>query len=173
MRDPFTYLQSFFVGRTGLATRQDRETGITLNLHTFAVVYGSVSANMTFFAVLTLFILLWIIHRIITNTVKISGFKPGSNCQKTVLVTGCDSGFGHHLVLKLISEVIVTFAGCLTNNGEELLRKQAIALKREKNLITLRLDITKQETIGDALDIVTRSLSSNQGKRQVAHIHFS
>lgn len=34
--------------------------------------------------------------------------------NKTVLITGCDSGFGHELALKCLRHDMIVFAGCLT-----------------------------------------------------------
>ncbi|XP_037783529.1 D-beta-hydroxybutyrate dehydrogenase, mitochondrial-like [Penaeus monodon] len=70
-------------------------------------------------------------------------------CRKAVLVTGCDSGFGHQLAQHLDRIGFRVFAGCLHANsqgeGAERLRKLGSA-----KLHVLQLDVTKQEQLKDA-----------------------
>lgn len=67
--------------------------------------------------------------------------------QKAVLVTGCDSGFGHALVKKLDKLGFTVFAGVLNEKGsgaEELRRNCS------KQITVLQMDITNPEQIKDA-----------------------
>lgn len=79
-----------------------------------------------------------------------------------VFVTGCDSGFGHWLVLKLIQNGINTFAGCLTEAGETELRK--VAGRGPGKLWTVRLDVTDQTSTDKALEFVKQTLGPGKGK---------
>lgn len=73
--------------------------------------------------------------------------------KKSVFITGCDSGFGHLLALKLITNGATVFAGCLLESGEIELRKKAAKLPGK--LVTIKLDVTKAESVRNALEIVT------------------
>ncbi|XP_043935444.1 estradiol 17-beta-dehydrogenase 2-like [Protopterus annectens] len=66
---------------------------------------------------------------------------------KTVVITGCDSGFGHELVKHLDARGFTVFAGFLNEDGPG-----AKALKEHcsSNLSTLQLDVTKPEEIRKA-----------------------
>ncbi|KAM5262611.1 17-beta-hydroxysteroid dehydrogenase type 2 [Ctenodactylus gundi] len=67
--------------------------------------------------------------------------------QKAVLVTGCDSGFGHALVKDLDKLGFIVFAGVLNEKGpgaEELRRTCS------QNVSVLQMDITNPEQIQDA-----------------------
>jgi len=70
---------------------------------------------------------------------------------KAVLITGCDTGFGNLTAKRLDSEGhFVVFAGCLTQNGVESLKKEG-----SQNLIPFLLDITKAESIKNAVDVIS------------------
>lgn len=89
----------------------------------------------------------------LTITYYLEKFEIENIHQKSVFITGCDSGFGHLLALKLIENGATVFAGCLTEAGEiELKKKSAIF---PGSLMTLRLDVTKAESVQKALEIVT------------------
>ncbi|RUS70152.1 hypothetical protein EGW08_022084, partial [Elysia chlorotica] len=64
--------------------------------------------------------------------------------DKAVLITGCDSGFGHALALKLDHLEMTVFAGCLDDQG-----KGAAELrdKCSDRLHVLKLDVTSREDI--------------------------
>ncbi|XP_063588119.1 D-beta-hydroxybutyrate dehydrogenase, mitochondrial-like [Penaeus indicus] len=68
---------------------------------------------------------------------------------RAVLVTGCDSGFGHQLAQHLDRIGFRVFAGCLHANshgeGAERLRKVG-----SSKLHVLQLDVTKEEELKDA-----------------------
>ncbi|XP_077994419.1 retinol dehydrogenase 7-like [Glandiceps talaboti] len=75
--------------------------------------------------------------------------------NKTVLITGCDSGFGHATAKYLDSIGFNVFAGCLFKGGEG--EKQLIE-SCSTRLTTLQLDVTKEEQIKDALEIIKEKL---------------
>ncbi|EHB09868.1 Estradiol 17-beta-dehydrogenase 2 [Heterocephalus glaber] len=67
--------------------------------------------------------------------------------QKAVLVTGCDSGFGHALAKNLDKLGFTVFAGVLNekSSGAEELRRNC-----SKHITVLQMDITNPEQIKDA-----------------------
>lgn len=75
--------------------------------------------------------------------------------DKAVFVTGCDSGFGHALALKLDHLEMTVFAGCLDDQG-----KGATEL-REKcsdRLHILKLDVTNKDDIEAAAKYIENHL---------------
>ncbi|XP_066995763.2 D-beta-hydroxybutyrate dehydrogenase, mitochondrial [Anabrus simplex] len=76
---------------------------------------------------------------------------------KAVLVTGCDSGFGYDLALKLQKLGFVVFAGCLQlNKGGSGAKK---LLKKElKNFHVIQLDVTSEEDVAKAVQYVGKNL---------------
>ncbi|XP_065300744.2 D-beta-hydroxybutyrate dehydrogenase, mitochondrial-like [Dermacentor albipictus] len=75
---------------------------------------------------------------------------------KAVLVTGCDTGFGHHAAKRFADVGFTVFAGCLNaaSDGAQDLAKRA-------NVRVLQLDITKDEQVEKALEAVRTELGSN------------
>ncbi|KAJ9589699.1 hypothetical protein L9F63_017105, partial [Diploptera punctata] len=75
--------------------------------------------------------------------------------DRAVLITGCDSGFGYALALRLRSMGAVVFAGCLKSQegGANDLRE-----KNLKNLHVVQMDITSDEEVSAALEYVTAHL---------------
>ncbi|XP_077493770.1 D-beta-hydroxybutyrate dehydrogenase, mitochondrial-like [Amblyomma americanum] len=72
---------------------------------------------------------------------------------KAVLITGCDTGFGHRLAKRLSRKGFLVFAGCLSSKSDG-----AEALKCLSNVKVLQMDVTKQEQVDDALDVVKEHL---------------
>jgi len=71
---------------------------------------------------------------------------------KSVLITGCDTGFGNLTALRLDSEgELVVFAGCLTQKGVDSLKSSA-----SSNLIPFLLDVTNRESIESAASFVSK-----------------
>jgi len=58
----------------------------------------------------------WIVQKIRSR------LEVGSRDTKCVFITGCDSGFGRSLALRLDSKGVLVFAGCLTVEGASSLR---------------------------------------------------
>jgi len=74
--------------------------------------------------------------------------------NKAVLITGCDSGFGHLLALQLDSLGFKVFAGCLQVNGSGA---QALKNSSSKHL-QLQLDVTDHAQVNAALQLINRTL---------------
>ncbi|XP_004692487.1 PREDICTED: retinol dehydrogenase 16 [Condylura cristata] len=66
--------------------------------------------------------------------------------DKYVLITGCDSGFGHLLARQLDRRGLRVLAACLTERGAHELREQT-----SQRLETVILDVTKSESIAAAV----------------------
>ena len=79
--------------------------------------------------------------------------------NKSVLVTGCDSGFGHQLAIALDTLGLHVFATCLTQQGE-----QDLQTKCSNRLQTVRMDITKSDDIQKCLKIVQDFLHKDEEK---------
>lgn len=76
--------------------------------------------------------------------------------DKSVVVSGCDSGFGYWLARKLLEHKINVFAGCLTEEGETELQRDA--RDDAKYLETFHLDISKQDSVDKAVEFVNDAL---------------
>ncbi|XP_070566031.1 11-beta-hydroxysteroid dehydrogenase type 2-like [Ptychodera flava] len=74
---------------------------------------------------------------------------------KAVLITGCDTGFGHALAVHLDRLGFQVFAGCLFKGGEG---EQQLVQTCSDRLTTIQLDITDQEQVDNALAEVERKL---------------
>ncbi|XP_067358185.1 D-beta-hydroxybutyrate dehydrogenase, mitochondrial [Channa argus] len=72
-----------------------------------------------------------------------------------VLITGCDSGFGHHLARCLDLRGFVVFAGCLSPEGAGA---QSLILQSSSNLKILKLDVTSDEDVQQAKETVQENL---------------
>lgn len=72
-----------------------------------------------------------------------------------VLITGCDSGFGHQLALRLDRKGFVVFAGCLSPEGAGA---QSLVRQSSSNLKILKLDVTSDEDVHQAKRTVQDNL---------------
>ncbi|CAD6190511.1 unnamed protein product [Caenorhabditis auriculariae] len=64
--------------------------------------------------------------------------------KRTVAISGCDSGFGHLLAIKLVSLGVPVIAGCYSSKGEEDLKK---AVRNSKLLTTFPLDVSSDDSV--------------------------
>ncbi|XP_068447050.1 D-beta-hydroxybutyrate dehydrogenase, mitochondrial [Clinocottus analis] len=76
-------------------------------------------------------------------------------CGYAVLITGCDSGFGHQLAQCLDHKGFVVFAGCLSPEGAGA---QSLATESSSNLKVLQLDVTSDHDVQRAKKIVQENL---------------
>ncbi|XP_034720600.1 D-beta-hydroxybutyrate dehydrogenase, mitochondrial [Etheostoma cragini] len=74
---------------------------------------------------------------------------------RAVLITGCDSGFGHQLARALDQKGFVVFAGCLSPEGTGA---QSLARQSSRNLRVLQLDVTRDEEVLQAKKVVHDNL---------------
>uniref|UniRef100_A0A3Q1EG81 Zgc:113142 n=1 Tax=Acanthochromis polyacanthus TaxID=80966 RepID=A0A3Q1EG81_9TELE len=80
-----------------------------------------------------------------------SHVQPGG----AILITGCDSGFGHHLAGSLERRGFVVFAGCLYPDGTGA---QSLVSQSSRNLKILKLDVTKDEDVKRAKAVIQENL---------------
>lgn len=88
---------------------------------------------------------------------------------KAVLITGCDTGFGHRLAHRLVSSPYQfhVFAGCLSAQSEG-----AIALRSkysEDQLTVVELDVTKDDSVRQAREGVNEKLKQLKKRRVLTH----
>lgn len=81
--------------------------------------------------------------------------KPLPVDGKAVLITGCDSGFGHALATRLSRDGFVVFAGCIDSQSDG-----ARVLGKQRNTTVLQMDITKADQVDAAFDKVQQALGS-------------
>ncbi|XP_065150809.2 D-beta-hydroxybutyrate dehydrogenase, mitochondrial [Paramisgurnus dabryanus] len=123
--------------------------GLPSVLNLFARCCGFPEASVTECIVLVyaLFVLYVAIPRLPRGTVKVDG--------KAVLITGCDSGFGHALAKHLHQLGFTVFAGCLSKDGEGA--KVLENLHSEK-LKVVQLDVCNEEQVSQAVEFVKANL---------------
>ncbi|XP_049776763.1 estradiol 17-beta-dehydrogenase 2-like isoform X1 [Schistocerca cancellata] len=80
--------------------------------------------------------------------------------SRAVLITGCDSGFGHELARHLDGLGVPVFAGCLFPDGPGARRLAADCSSR---LRVLPLDVTSDQQVADAVVSVQTALSHASG----------
>ena len=64
--------------------------------------------------------LAYLVYRLVDYVLQLPYI--GGRTDKYVLITGCDSGFGHETVQKLDKTGVHVFAGCFTEQGEKLVQ---------------------------------------------------
>ena len=78
--------------------------------------------------------------------------------NRYVFITGCDSGFGHQLAVRLDGMGVNVVAGCLTRDGA-----QKLAEKTSEKLRTVLMDVTKPEEVKKAFEFVKEILPASSG----------
>ncbi|XP_070561214.1 retinol dehydrogenase 7-like [Ptychodera flava] len=76
---------------------------------------------------------------------------------KAVLITGCDTGFGHETAIRLDQLGFTVFAGCLNKDGDGSRRLRARSSDR---LVTLQLDVTDDKQVEDAVSVIKSNVGS-------------
>lgn len=76
-----------------------------------------------------------------------------------MLLTGCDSGFGHHLAIGLSKAGFTVFACCLNDQSEGGNKIKSLESSNvDKNIHVIKMDVTKQQEVDDALKYVENNL---------------
>jgi NADP-dependent 3-hydroxy acid dehydrogenase YdfG len=75
-------------------------------------------------------------------------------------LTGCDTGFGNLLTKKLDGLGFHVFAGCLSEKGMKQLESET-----SSNVTSVKLDVTKTESIQSALQVVKSKLPKLFGQQ--------
>lgn len=78
---------------------------------------------------------------------------------RAVVVTGCDTGFGHDLTIRLDRLGFQVFAGCLFPEGEGAKKLREICSRR---VHVVTLDVTKEEHFDQILQYVRKNLGENK-----------
>jgi len=86
-----------------------------------------------------------------------------------VVVTGCSSGFGFSLATGLANKGVYVFAGVRKEEDAEKLR-EAVTEEGRGNLQTLILDVTNEQHVLDASEVVAKELES-KGLRFLALVN--
>ena len=101
-------------------------------------------------------LLAFVLYKLLDRLVRIPRSKNLAN--RYILITGCDTGFGHEAAKRFDELGCHVIAGCLTEAGESELRK-----KCSKRLITVPLDVSKHDSVVKAYDTVTSLLPKGKG----------
>jgi len=78
--------------------------------------------------------------------------------NKFVVITGCDTGFGHETAIRLDKMGVHVLATCLTKEGEQNLKSET-----SDRLKTFQMDVTNSQQIKDIYEKVKGILPSGQG----------
>ena len=92
------------------------------------------------------------IYRVSTMTKTLYLLKISSK-GRGVLITGCDTGFGHRLAIELHDLGFTVFACCLDERGQGWRRLETIG-SRSKRLHVIKMDVTNQEEVDAARQYV-------------------
>ena len=109
--------------------------------------------------VIVLSVSLWILKQLLPRK------KIGDYHKKYVLITGCDSGFGREIAIRLDEMGFYVFATCLTKAGEEFL-----AATCSERMKTLHLDVTVSESIQDAFNYVKDNVPTESGRYLLVNV---
>ena len=118
----------------------------------FGQLVSFLSSFQGFLIFIVLVITLYVSSFFLFRDVDVSNLE-----KKAVLITGCDSGFGYELAKKLDARGLQVFAACLTAEGQAKLKSEC-----SQRLATLKLDVTKENDVQKALEVI-RSLLPSQG----------
>lgn len=103
---------------------------------------------------------------LLANSVRQAGKGLSDGVGRAVLVTGCDSGFGHHLAKKLDSMGFTVFAGCLCAEGPGA---QSLVEECSDRMKVLQLDVTKDEDVSLAKDFVEANLPEKGNSNTIVY----
>lgn len=78
--------------------------------------------------------------------------------RKAVLITGCDSGFGHHIAKRLDDRGYTVYAGVLRDDSDGAM---ALRSRDSSSLHVIKLDVTQEDDINKALDFVSNNSSGD------------
>ena len=97
-----------------------------------------------------------IIYKLLDYIIRIP--LKGGLSDRYILVTGCDTGFGHEISKRLDKKGVNVFSGCLTEKGEDNLKKQC-----SSRLKTVHMNVADPETVRKAYDFVKTALPQGKG----------
>ena len=88
--------------------------------------------------------------------------KVGSLSSRYILVTGCDTGFGHEISKRLDKQGCHVFAACLTEAGETELKKVC-----STRLKTVHMNVSQPDSVRKAFDVVKQAIPSGTGNNKI------
>ncbi|RWR99895.1 D-beta-hydroxybutyrate dehydrogenase-like protein, partial [Dinothrombium tinctorium] len=95
----------------------------------------------------------WISWQLVTYLRRILPRKTVKTKGKAVVITGCDSGFGHMLALSLVKRGFTVYACCLQPESEDaklLFNKSGFS----PNMQIVSLDVTDETSVKQAFDSI-------------------
>jgi NAD(P)-dependent dehydrogenase (short-subunit alcohol dehydrogenase family) len=101
---------------------------------------------MALFLIIGFAFVLYLSYRLYQHFFPTPNINPNG---KYVLISGCDSGFGHGLAIELDKQGFNVLAGVFTENSVTSVKNEL-----SPNATVFRLDITKQEDIDATFDLV-------------------
>ncbi|XP_060582431.1 17-beta-hydroxysteroid dehydrogenase type 6-like [Ruditapes philippinarum] len=84
--------------------------------------------------------------------------KVGNYESRYILITGCDSGFGHDFAKRADALGFNVFACCLTKTAAQKFKDTS-----SQKLVALEMDVSKDASIEKSLEIVNRTLPEGKG----------
>ena len=78
---------------------------------------------------------------------------------KAVLITGCDTGFGHRLAQQLLDYGFTVFAGCLRSDSAGA--KKLKTYGKSNKIFILDMDVTNEQSVQNSLNSFKSSLEGN------------
>jgi NAD(P)-dependent dehydrogenase (short-subunit alcohol dehydrogenase family) len=104
-----------------------------------------------FFVLLAVGAVLAFIRWLMASTLKTANIQG-----KTVLITGCDTGFGRGTTVQLAGKGVKVLAACLTQEAVDELNKV-------KNVVAFQMDVTKKESIEQSFAGVVNTHCGKEG----------
>ncbi|CAH1247903.1 HSD17B6 [Branchiostoma lanceolatum] len=108
---------------------------------------------MEVFTLLEVIAVIWVTYLMLTWWLERG--RISKLTDKTVLITGCDTGFGNLLAKRLDQLGLRVFAGCLTETGVAELRQSC-----SKRLQPIQMDVTSSDSVQAAFRVVENALGS-------------
>jgi len=129
----------------------------------FKFIYGFVSSTLLlgFIAYLSHSIanLIWERYIRKSNLLPIEKVNPKN---RSVLITGCDTGFGNKLACRLVDYGFTVFAACLNENSPGA--KQLKNYGKSNKVFIIKMDVTKQDEVDQAVEIVSTKIQQNNSQ---------
>lgn len=113
-------------------------------------VFAIRSVILYLFCIVCMYICLKIIRKRSTTTLELK--------HQGIIITGCDTGFGHDLAQRLDAAKITVFAGCLNPDGAGAIRLKESCSKK---LHIVPLDVSSDDSVDKAHNYIVKHLPEN------------
>ncbi|GCC28015.1 hypothetical protein chiPu_0006441 [Chiloscyllium punctatum] len=87
--------------------------------------------------------------------------QPVSTEGKSIIITGCDTGFGYSLAEHLHAQGFKIFAGCLLKDKGGEGSKKLEEMKSDR-MVVIQLDVCKDEEVAKAVEFVKDNLTDSE-----------